>query len=112
MAWSGGGAGRAARSDADGAEPPLNARLVVRDVWPDGVDGTVIVCEQYQQPARWWRPATRLAGILMILLAIAWPVILLSSGWIRTGLAFTVADLALLATGLEVLRSGEKRWLD
>lgn len=112
MAWSGEGAGRAASSDADGLERPRNARLVVRDVWPDGDDGTVIVCEQYQQPARWWHPATRLIGILMILLAVGWPVILLSSGWIRTGLAFTVADLALLATGLEVFRSGEKKWLD
>ncbi|MCT8004055.1 hypothetical protein NZL82_19540 [Sphingomonas sanguinis] len=110
--WSGQGAGRPARPEADGAEPPRNARLVVRDVWPDGDDGTVIVHEQYQQPARWWHPATRLAGILMILLAIGWPVILLSSGWIRTGLAFAIADLSLLATGLEVFRSGAKKWLD
>ena len=90
---------------------PRDARLVVRDVWPDGVDGTVIAHEQYQRPARWWRPATRLFGILMILLAIGWPVLLLSSGWIRTGLAFAAADLALLVTGWEVMTSGEKKWL-
>ena len=90
---------------------PRDARLVVRNVWPDGTDGTVIVHEQYQWSARWWHPATRLIGILMILLAIGWPVLLLSSGWIRTGLAFAAADLALLVTGWEVMTSGEKKWL-
>ncbi|WP_300114296.1 hypothetical protein [Sphingobium sp.] len=83
----------------------------MRDVWPDGADGTVIVHEQYQRPARWWHPATRLIGILMILLAIGWPVLLLSSGWIRTGIAFGAADLALLVTGWEVMTSGNKKWL-
>ncbi len=90
---------------------PRDARLVVRDVWPDGVDGAVIVHEQYQRPARWWHSATRLVGILMILLAIGWPVTLLSAGWIRTGVAFAIADIALLATGWEVMTSGEKKWL-
>lgn len=102
---------RAARLEADRAELPRNARLVVRDIWPDG-DGAVIVHEQYQRPARWWHPATRLVGILMILLAIGWPAFLLSFGWTKTGLAFAMADIALLATGWEVMRSGEEKWLD
>lgn len=102
---------RAARLDADRAELPWDARLIVRNVWPDGDDGVVIVHEQYQQPARWWHPAIRLIGILMILLAIGWPAFLLSSGWARMSLVFAVADLALLATGLEVMRCGDKKWL-
>lgn len=84
----------------------------MRDVWPEGDDGTVIVHEQYRQPARWWNPATRLTGMLMILLATGWPVILLSSVWIRTGVAFTIADFALLATGLEVFRFGGSKWMN
>ncbi|NUU45636.1 hypothetical protein HP438_01385 [Sphingomonas zeae] len=111
MAWSDQDDRRAARLKADRAELPRNARLVVRDVWPDGDDGAVIVHEQYQQPARWWHPATRLIGVLMILLAIGWPAILLSFGWTRTGLTFAVVDIALLATGWEVVKSGEKKWL-
>lgn len=112
MAWSDQDVSRADCLGADCAELPRNARLVVRDVWPDGDGGAVIVHEQYQQPARWWHPATRLTGILMILLAIGWPAFLLSFGWTKTGLAFAVADIALLATGSEVMRSGEKKWLD
>lgn len=111
MAWSNQDNSRPARLEADRAELPRNARLVVRDVWPHGDDGAVIVHEQYQRPARWWHPATRLTGVLMILLAIGWPAILLSSGWTRTGLVFAVTDLALFATGWEVMRFGERRWL-
>jgi hypothetical protein len=47
----------------------------------------------------------------MIMIAIGWPVILLSHGWTRTGLAFAAADVALLTTGWEVMRSGGKRWM-
>ncbi|WP_294282839.1 hypothetical protein [uncultured Sphingomonas sp.] len=47
----------------------------------------------------------------MILLAIGWPVTLLSYGWTKTGLAFAAADIALLVTGFEVMKSGDKRWL-
>ncbi|MFN3676352.1 MAG: hypothetical protein ACK4TC_10255 [Sphingomonas pseudosanguinis] len=90
---------------------PLNARLVVREVWSGSGEGAVIVHEQYQRPARWWHPATRLIGIMMIMLAIGWPVILLSYGWTRTATVFAAADIALLATGWEVMKSGEKRWL-
>ncbi len=93
------------------ADLPPDARLVVRDVWPSDADGTVIVHEQYQRPARWWHPATRLIGVTMILLAIGWPVTLLSYGWMKTGLAFAAADIALVSTGWEVMKLGEKRWL-
>lgn len=112
MAWSDQDVSRSARLEADLAELPRNARLVVLDVWPDGDGGTVIVHEQYQRPSRWWHPATRLVGILMILLAIGWPAFLISFGWTKTGLAFAMVNIALLATGSEVMRSGEKKWLD
>lgn len=104
--------GKAPSIDTVHVDLPRNARLVVRDVWPAGTDGTVIVHEQYQLPARWWHPATRLAGVLMIMIAIGWPVILLSHGWTRTGLGFAAADVALLTTGWEVMKSGGERWLD
>lgn len=103
--------GRAPSGARSPAALPRDARLVVRDVWPDGVDGMVIVHEQYQRPARWWHPATRLVGITMILLAIGWPMLLLMYGWVKAGLIFAAADITLLSTGLEVMKSGEKKWL-
>lgn len=90
-------------------ELPPDARLVVRDVWPTEEPGIVIVQEQYQVPERWWHPATRAAGALMILLAVSWPALLISHGWSRTGIAF--ADLALAVTGWELMIAGRKRWL-
>lgn len=92
-------------------ELPPDARLAVRDVWPTDVPGIVIVQEQYQVPERWWHPATRAAGALMILLAVCWPALLISHGWTRTGIAFAFADLALAVTGWELMIAGRKRWL-
>ena len=47
----------------------------------------------------------------MIMIAIGWPVILVLHGWTRASLTFFAADVALLTTGWEVMRSGGKRWM-
>ena len=112
MTYDQDGSGKAPCINTVRIDLPRNARLMVRDVWRDETDGTVIVHEQYQLAARWWHPAARLVGVLMIMVAIGWPVILLSHGWMRTGFAFAAADVALLTTGWEAMKSGEKKWLD
>jgi len=90
---------------------PPDAVMVVREIWPDQ-DGMVIICKQYRVPARWWHPVARGTGIVLILFAICWPVLLLSHGWIRTGAAFAVADLALIVLGWELMSAGKARWLE
>ncbi|WP_084582913.1 hypothetical protein [Sphingomonas azotifigens] len=95
----------------DTADQLRDAKLVIRGVWADGTERPVILHEQYQRPAKWWHKAARLAGILMVALAIGWPVILLAYGWTRTGLFFVVVDAALLWTGREVMTLSEKKWL-
>ncbi|MDQ1157394.1 hypothetical protein QE385_001721 [Sphingomonas sp. SORGH_AS 950] len=81
----------------------------VRGIWRQP-DGGVIIWEQEIEPRRWWNRVTRPLGILLILAAIAWPLVLLAHGWPRLGLGFAVADLCLVSTGRDLMRWGAKRW--
>lgn len=83
----------------------------VRELWHQH-DGSIIVYSQQVVPRRWWNHVTRPVGLVLILLAVAWPVVLVSHGWPRLGWLFALGDGCVVVVGLDLMRSGAKRWSD
>lgn len=82
----------------------------LRYQWREG-SGDIIFGWQLCRPGSWWRHVTRPAGLLLIVLAVLWPIFLIALGWFRLGAGFAVADVVLVSTGLELAAAGQRRWL-
>lgn len=83
--------------------------LEIRELWYED-DGKVIVYSQQVVPRQWWNHLTRPVGLLLILLAVVWPLLLLAHGWTRLGLLFVPGDACVVFVAVELTRSGAKRW--
>lgn len=83
----------------------------VRELWYQE-DGSVIVYSHQVVPRRWWNRLTRPIGVLLIVLAVAWPALLLSHGWTWLGLAFATGDVCVVLVGRDLILWGARRWSD
>lgn len=92
-------------TSADHDEPVYE----VRALWRED-DGSVIIHRQQVVPRRWWNHATRPAGLLLIMAAVIWPVLVFAHGWTRAGLFFIFGDGCVVFLGLEMIHAGGRRW--
>jgi hypothetical protein len=81
----------------------------VRELWYED-DGSVIVYSQQVVPRQRWNHLTRPVGLLLILSALMWPLLLLAHEWTRLGLLFVPGDACVIFVAVELIRSGAKRW--
>lgn len=86
--------------------------LRTRYVWNEEGTDTSIICEQLFQPRRRWHVVTQCLGLSAIIVAIAWPSVLLVAGWMRTGCLFAALDTCLVLVGRELMRAGEEGWIE
>lgn len=91
-------------SDGGGAAPPREERARWR--MPDS---SILIEEREIVPRRWWNRLARPIGIIVIVWAVGWPIVLLFLGWPRVALGFAIADLCVIGTGCELMHWGAKR---
>jgi hypothetical protein len=92
-------------------ESDNEAKFEIRERWYED-DGSVIIYRHQIVPRRWWNHLTRPLGVVAIMFAVAWPILLLAYGWSKLGVASLIGDISVVYVGLELISCGAKRWND
>lgn len=98
------------------AVPPAGTRsrayvcYEVRHRWRER-SGATITEWQLCRPRRWWSVVTQPLGIMLVLFAVLWPILLVAQGWLRSGVFFAVGDASVAFLGFELIAAGQRRWL-